>query len=101
MADQPSIDSVDRLHGPAPGLLFSTTSPSEMPKSLAFEFYLMQLSLEHNMNRVKQKICRCPPPAALYGEPSPFRPRGLDQPVQLERGSRGSARLDRNAEFPL
>ena len=72
-----------------------------MPKSLAFEFHLMQLSLEHNMNRVKQKICRCPPPPALYGEPSPFRPRGLDQPVQLERGSRGSARLDRNAEFPL
>jgi len=49
MADQPSIDSVDRLHGPAPGPLFSTTNPSEMPKSLAFEF------LEHNMNIVKKK----------------------------------------------
>jgi len=61
----------------------------------------MQLCLEHNMNEVKQKIYRCPAPPALYGEPSPFRPRGLDQPVQLARHSRDSARLDRNAEFPL
>ena len=66
MADQPSIDSVDRLHGPAPGLLFSTTSPSEMPKSLAFEFYLIKVFLEHNMNVVKKKICRLAHAVALW-----------------------------------
>ena len=31
-----------------------------MPKSLAFEFYLMNLLLEQNMNQVNKKICRCP-----------------------------------------
>ena len=51
-------------------LLFSAADPSEMPKSLAFEFHLIGLALEHNMNRVKQKICRGPAPS-LCGEPLP------------------------------
>jgi hypothetical protein len=50
--------SMDRLPGLATVSAFSSTNPSEMPKSLAFEFYLMNLFLEQNMNIVNKKICR-------------------------------------------
>ena len=50
--------SVDRLRCLATVSAVSSTNPSEMPKSLAFEFYLMNLFLEQNMNRVNKKICR-------------------------------------------
>jgi len=42
--------SVDRLRRLATVSAFSSTNPSEMAKSLAFEFYLMNLFLEQNMN---------------------------------------------------
>jgi hypothetical protein len=41
---------------PTRSLLFRRTNPSEMLKSLAFEFYLMRLYLEHSMNKVKKNV---------------------------------------------
>jgi hypothetical protein len=64
---------------------FSGANPSEMPKSLAFEFYLMNLCLEQNMNEVNQK--NLPPPTINRFE--------------SEKASRVNARLDRHAGSPL
>jgi len=58
MADQPP----NRLARPIGlfrrGHCFAVArTPPGMPESLAFEFYLMRLEIEHIMNLVKQKIC--------------------------------------------
>jgi hypothetical protein len=55
-----------------------------MPKSLAFEFYLINLCLEQNMNLVNKNL------------PAPTINR-----FELEKASRVNARLDRHAGSPL
>jgi hypothetical protein len=40
---------------PPRSLLSAARNPSDAPNSLAFEFYLMELSIEHIMNIVKSK----------------------------------------------
>src|SRR5271169_6295542 len=76
--------SVDRLRRLATVSAFSSTNPSEMPKSLAFEFYLMNLFLEQTMNQVNKKLSA----------------RTINR-FQLEKANCVNARLDRHAESPL
>src|SRR6516164_4231976 len=82
------------------GLLFMCSNPSKMRKSLAFEFYLMRLYLEHIMNKVKKK-CEGGLRRRLVAKRRPAATGRRDLPVQLARGCRDDALLDRNAEFPL
>ena len=93
-----NVEPVNRLRQLSSEPAFSGANPSEMPKSLRFEFYLMKLTLEQNMNSVKLKNL----PGAVAsrrGDRPP--PGGPINRSQLERGNPGNARLDRNAEFPL
>ena len=53
--DQRQVGLLDRLGRATSGIGCSRAHPRGVPKSLAFEFYLMRLELEHIMNRVKQK----------------------------------------------
>ena len=85
---------------PTRSLLFRRTNPSEMLKSLAFEFYLMRSYLEHIMNKVKKK-CEGGLRRRLVAKRRPAATGRRDLPVQLARGCRDDALLDRNAEFPL
>jgi hypothetical protein len=71
-----------------------------MPKSFAFEFYLMELfRTNHEHSQAKNLPLACAIAVAANRRP-PAHER-LDRPVQLERGSLDHARLDRNAKFPL
>ena len=50
-----NIEPVNRLRRLASEPAFSSANPSEMPKSIRFEFYLIKFTLEQNMNTVKLK----------------------------------------------
>jgi hypothetical protein len=72
-----------------------------MPKSLAFEFYLMKRLIEQIKNTVKSKNLQPACAICVAAHRRPPAHERLDHLVQLERGSRDHARLDRNAKFPL
>ena len=48
--DQRQVGLLDRLGRATSGIGCSRAHPRGVPKSLAFEFYLMRLELEHIMN---------------------------------------------------
>ena len=62
--DQRQVGLLDRLGRATSGIGCSRAHPRGVPKSLAFEFYLMRLELEHIMNGVKQK--KFPPVSAVW-----------------------------------
>ena len=81
-----NIEPVNRLRRLASEPAFSSANPSEMPKSIRFEFYLIKFTLEQNMNTVKLKnLLLTGAVASRRGDRPPASGRP-DQPVPVEEG---------------